>query len=86
MFVTNDHTLNTRCALHSKFGLPLAKNNWKKFSLKYRESKALKLLIDMRLIPSDIFEKTRRQIEDVIHNLKEFLKNLPDHAVEDILR
>ena len=32
MFVTNDHTRSTRCALHSKFVLPLAKNNWKKFS------------------------------------------------------
>ena len=39
----------------------------------------------MRLIPSDMLEKVPYQIEAVIHNLKEFLKNLPDHAVEDIL-
>ena len=59
-------------------------------------SKVLNFSIDMRLIPSDIFEKTPHQIEDVIHNLKEFLKNFTItplkifcdklNAVEDILR
>ena len=61
MFVTNEHTRNTRCALHSKYILPLAKN-WK-FSLKYRGSKVSNFLIDMRLIPSDIFEKIPHQIK-----------------------
>ena len=40
----------------------------------------------MPLIPSDVLEKNPHQVEDVIHNLKEFLKNLPKHAVEDTLQ
>ena len=86
MFVTNDHTRNTRCALHNKFVLPLTKNNRRQSSLKYRGSKILYFLIGMRLIPSKFLEKIPHQVEDVIHNLKEYVKNLPDHAVEDILR
>ena len=86
MFVRKDHTQNTRSAFFSSFVLPLANNNWKKFSLKYRGSRVLNFLTEMRLIPSDIYLKTPHQIEDLIHNIKDFLKNLPDHAVEDILR
>ena len=43
-------------------------------------------LIDMRLIPFDFLEKIPHQVEDVIHNLEEYLKNVLDNAVEDILR
>ena len=70
MFVINDHTPNTRCALHSNFVLSLTKNYLKKFSLKYSASKVLNFLIDMRFTPSDMLEKNPHQIEDVIHNLK----------------
>ena len=90
-FVKNLYTANscfhdTRDSQRRKFVVAYVKNNWQRFSLRSRGTKALMFLIDMNLLPIDLLERTPQQLEGTIHELKIYLNNIPDHVIEEVLR
>ena len=79
---TNSRT--TRSHTAGKYVIPLCKNNWDKFSLRYRGTKLLNFLIDQGLLDESLWALSEYELNNEIHKFKDFIRLVPDNALKTI--
>ena len=72
----------SRSENNSKFLTPIVCNNWDKFSLRYRGTRHLNVLIDQGLYPNDLMQFSQSKLDDTIHELKRFLLLISDNLFQ----